>query len=49
MRKPCYVLDAISPELKNVVVGRCGGYAKVITGGDVRAGDTIEVHRGRGG
>ena len=30
-RKPCYVLDPISPKLKEVVKGRCGGYAKVIT------------------
>ena len=42
-RKPCFVLDAISPQLKQVVVGRCGGYAKVITDGEVRPGETIEV------
>ncbi len=46
VRKPCFVLDAIDPELKKVVVGRCGGYAKVITPGEVRAGDTINVQHG---
>src|SRR5262245_2234614 len=29
-RKPCYVLDSISAQLKEVVVGRCGVLAKVI-------------------
>jgi MOSC domain-containing protein YiiM len=42
-RKPCYVLDAISPQLKEVVKGRCGGYAKVINPGDIRPGETIDV------
>jgi MOSC domain-containing protein YiiM len=46
VRTPCFVLDAVSPQLKEVVKGRCGGYAKVITGGEVRAGETIEVQRG---
>ena len=26
VRKPCYVLDSIDPQLKTDVVGRCGGY-----------------------
>ena len=42
-RKPCYVLDSISEDLKHVVRGRCGGYTKVITAGEVRAGETIHV------
>ncbi len=42
-RQPCYVLDAIDADLKDVVRNRCGGYTKVITGGDVRAGETIEI------
>ncbi len=42
-RKPCYVLDAINPLLKEVVKGRCGGYAKVIIPGEIRAGETIDV------
>ena len=28
-RKPCYVLDAIDPRLKDVIVGRCGYMASV--------------------
>ena len=42
-RKPCYVLDAIDPELKNVIVGRCGYLAKVIAPGTIRAGETVTV------
>ena len=42
-RKPCFVLDAIDPRLKEVIVDRCGFLAKVIIEGDVRAGETIEV------
>jgi MOSC domain-containing protein YiiM len=44
-RHPCYVLDAISPELKRVIVGRCGVLAKVLREGEVRAGETIEIIR----
>lgn len=46
-RNPCFVLDAIDPALKEVVVGRCGGYARVVCGGEVRPGETIEVRHGR--
>jgi MOSC domain-containing protein YiiM len=42
-RNPCYVLDSISPQLKKVIVGRCGGYARVISGGRIEAGETIEL------
>ena len=45
-RSPCYVLDAISPRLKQVIVGRCGGYARVVAGGPVRPGETIELRHG---
>ena len=45
-RGPCYVLDAISPQLKQVVVGRCGGYARVVNGGRIRPGETIELRHG---
>lgn len=45
LRKPCFVLDAIDPRLKDVVAGRCGGYAKVVAEGEVRPGETIEVDR----
>ncbi len=43
MRKPCYVLDAIDPELKKVIVGRCGVMAKVLEPAVVSAGEVIEV------
>jgi MOSC domain-containing protein YiiM len=42
-RKPCYVLDAISPELKVAIDGRCGFYARVLEPGPLRAGETIRV------
>jgi MOSC domain-containing protein YiiM len=42
-RSPCYVLDAISPKLKDVVKGRCGGYAKVLRPGEIRPGETIRL------
>ncbi|HUY31786.1 MAG TPA: MOSC domain-containing protein [Pirellulales bacterium] len=42
-RKPCYVLDAIDPALKDAIVGRCGYMASVLRGGAVRAG--MLVHR----
>lgn len=42
-RTPCFVLDAISPQLKEVVKGRCGGYARVLTAGEIRPGETIDV------
>lgn len=44
-RKPCYVLDAIDPALKEVIVGRCGFYAKVLRAGSIRPGETITVTR----
>ena len=46
-RKPCFVLDSISPRLKEVVEGRFGGYAKVITPGEIRPGETIDVQHER--
>ena len=42
-RKPCFVLDAIHEDLKDAIRGRCGGYAKVIEGGEIRPGETIEL------
>jgi MOSC domain-containing protein YiiM len=32
-RKPCYVLDAIDPRLKDAIVGRCGYMASVLQPG----------------
>lgn len=43
IRNPCYVLDAIHPRLKEVIIGRCGMYAKVLKEGMLRVGETIEV------
>jgi MOSC domain-containing protein YiiM len=40
-RKPCYVLDAIDPRLKEVLVGRCGYMASVVREGILRPGMTI--------
>lgn len=45
-RKPCYVLDSISPDLKRVIVGRCGFYARVLVPGMLRPGEQIHVTRG---
>jgi MOSC domain-containing protein YiiM len=42
-RKPCYVLDAIHPRLKDVVVGRCGYMASVVREGEIRPGMPIEI------
>jgi len=44
-RKPCYVLDAIDPRLKDVVVGRCGYLASVIRPGLIESGARIQIHR----
>ncbi|MHC4989554.1 MAG: MOSC domain-containing protein [Planctomycetota bacterium] len=44
-RKPCYVLDAISPDLKHAIAGRCGAYAEVVAQGVVRPGETITIIR----
>ena len=44
-RKPCYVLDAIDPRLKEAILGRCGFYAKVIKEGILNVGETIDVVR----
>jgi MOSC domain-containing protein YiiM len=43
-RKPCYVLDAIDPRLKDVATHRCGYLASVIQPGIIEAGDMIRVH-----
>jgi len=42
-RKPCYVLDSIDPRLKEVIIGRCGFYAKVLREGLIEAGEIIQV------
>lgn len=42
-RKPCFVLDAIDPKLKKVIVNRCGMIAKVVRPAVVTPGESIEV------
>ncbi|MDO8302840.1 MAG: MOSC domain-containing protein [Sedimentisphaerales bacterium] len=42
-RKPCFVLDAIHPALKDVTVGRLGWLAQVITPGLLIAGQEITI------
>ncbi len=43
VRKPCYVMDAIHPYLKEDAVGRHGMYAKVLKEGILKNGETIDV------
>ena len=43
VRQPCYVLDAIDPQLKKAIIGRCGFLAKVVGEGELRAGEEIKV------
>jgi MOSC domain-containing protein YiiM len=42
-RKPCYVLDAIDPQLKDAIAGRCGYLASVVREGVLRPGAPVEV------
>jgi MOSC domain-containing protein YiiM len=42
-RVPCFVLDAVHPDLKHAVRGRFGYLACVVTPGVLRAGDSIDV------
>ena len=42
-RKPCFVLDAIHPDLKAAVADRCGYLAKVITEGTIYSGAILAV------
>jgi len=43
VRQPCYVLDAIHPQLKKAIVGRCGFLARVVTTGHLTCGETIGI------
>lgn len=43
IRKPCYVMDAIHPQLKEDAVGRHGMYARVLSAGILNQGERIEV------
>jgi MOSC domain-containing protein YiiM len=42
-RKPCYVLDAIDPRLKDAIVGRCGYMASVVSEGHISPGTSVRV------
>ena len=43
IRRPCYVMDAIHPRLKEDTIGCHGIYAKVIREGMLAAGEMIDV------
>ena len=43
VRKPCYVMDAIHPQLKVDALGRHGMYAKVLQEGTIKKNDSITV------
>jgi MOSC domain-containing protein YiiM len=43
VRKPCSVLDSISPALRLAAIDRIGMYAKVIVPGLVSPGETVQV------
>lgn len=45
VRKPCYVLDAIHPDLKDAVVGRCGFLCRVVEAGVLTPGQHVAVER----
>ena len=45
VRKPCYVMDAIHPQLKEDAMGRHGMYAKVLQEGVLNKGEVIEPVR----
>ncbi len=45
VRKPCFVLDAIHPELKHAVVGRCGFLCRVVEAGKLWPGQHVTIER----
>ena len=47
-RKPCYVLDAIDPCLKDAVVGQCGYLASVVKSDTLQPGMLIRFLSGEG-
>jgi len=42
-RKPCFVLDAVDPKMKEITVGRLGWLARVVTPGRISPGESIEL------
>ena len=45
IRKPCYVLDSINPKLKEVIIDRCGFYARVLREGTLKQGERISTRK----
>jgi MOSC domain-containing protein YiiM len=43
VRPPCYVLDALSPELKRTMWNRIGMYAAVVVPGRIACGAAITI------
>lgn len=43
VRPPCYVLDALSPDLKRTMWNRIGMYARVVVPGRIHAGAAVEI------
>src|SRR3989338_11279840 len=43
IRKPCYVMDAIDPQLKSDALGRHGMYAQVLKEGIIKKWDSIHI------
>ncbi len=48
VRPPCYVLDALSPDLKRTMWNRIGMYARVVVPGTIRPGAAVEVELATG-
>lgn len=46
VRPPCYVLDALSPDLKRTMWNRIGMYARVVTPGVIASGAAITIDLG---
>ncbi len=42
-RTPCMTLRPVDPRLPASLFGRCGLLGKVVTGGTIRPGDTVEL------
>jgi MOSC domain-containing protein YiiM len=43
-RQPCRMLTRLDHRLPKRLYGRCGLLGRIVAGGEVRAGDTIETH-----
>ncbi len=45
IRRPCFVLDAIHPRLKEAAIGRVGVYARVVVPGFLVTGELMTLQR----